>query len=415
MGVTHAEMNERSRLIERALRNRQTPATVVGGKVLPAFEEYLLRPEPGTRVEQVRAAVYDLRLALGREDVRIGQSGTHLAVQVPRAVPQSVTLSDLIRKRNALDTPSFTAVMGVADDGSVLQARLIAPEVAHVLISGTTGSGKTSLALSMMQSLVRKHRPSELGLVLIDPKGSVGWVSRPHALVSPAREPQAALDALARVVKVMEGRVPHRDPLPRIVVYVDELADLVMSTSGAATEPITRIAQRGREVGVHLIACTQKPSAREIGTLLKANLPLRLCGRVLSPEDARVACGLPATGAESLRGNGDFLAVVGGRTVRFQAALPDPVDMCVPVAVVPAVVAAPVENVGVEKAPAEVVAEGEAAGIDEESVRAAVVILERRHLAVTRSRVLALLGYRQAGGASRRLNEIGEKLEIAWA
>jgi len=131
-----------------------------------------------------------------------------------------------------------------------------------------------------------------------------------------------AIAALTRVVTAMEGRNTQVDPQPRVAIYVDELADLVQTGGAPVIELLTRIAQRGREAGFHLIACTQKPSAKVIGSLLKANLPLRLVGRVISAEDARVATGISGSSAEKLMGSGDFIAVTAGRVIRFQAAMP---------------------------------------------------------------------------------------------
>jgi S-DNA-T family DNA segregation ATPase FtsK/SpoIIIE len=161
---------------------------------------------------------------------------------------------------------------------------------------------------------------------VIDPKRShdplfVQGVSR-HLLLGVAGTPEESLAALARVVEVMEKRPLSRDPSPRIVVYVDEMADLCQVGGARVVELLTRIAQRGREAGIHLIGCTQKPSSKAIGSLLKANLPLRLVGRVVSAEDARVASGMAGTGAEKLLGSGDFIAVAMGKVIRFQAALP---------------------------------------------------------------------------------------------
>jgi S-DNA-T family DNA segregation ATPase FtsK/SpoIIIE len=141
-------------------------------------------------------------------------------------------------------------------------------------------------------------------------------------LLSVAHSPEQGLAALKKVLDVMDKRAVDRDPLPRVVVYVDEMADLCQTGGTAVVDALTRIAQRGREAGIHLVACTQKPSAKAIGTLLKANLPLRLVGRVVSAEDARVSTGMPGTGAERLSGSGDFLAVASGRVIRFQAAMP---------------------------------------------------------------------------------------------
>jgi len=310
--------------IEAVLRERKAPAAVVGGKVLPGFVEMLLRPAPGTRVNQVKALQADLALALGNSNVRVTQSGTHLAVQIPREARAPVRLATLMASLR--DVPLHTAVLGLAEDGATLMACLASPEVAHILIAGATGSGKTSLAHSILLSLCQLHRPSQFGLVVVDPKrnqdSAFVRATEKHRLLDVAHSPEEATAALARVMEVMERRAGHSEPLPRVALYVDEMADLVQTGGSRIVDLLTRIAQRGREAGIHLIACTQKPSAKAIGTLLKANLPLRLVGRVVSAEDARVAAGMPGTGAEKLSGSGDFIAVTGGRVIRFQAALP---------------------------------------------------------------------------------------------
>jgi S-DNA-T family DNA segregation ATPase FtsK/SpoIIIE len=128
------------------------------------------------------------------------------------------------------------------------------------------------------------------------------------------------IERLGYLVSEMEHRDRELITRPRIVIVVDELAD-VIETGGAAMESaLTRLVQRGRSAGVSLIACTQKPTARAVGTLMKANFPVRLVGRVASAEDARVAAGIGGTGAEKLAGRGDFLLVAGGQIIRFQVA-----------------------------------------------------------------------------------------------
>jgi S-DNA-T family DNA segregation ATPase FtsK/SpoIIIE len=227
---------------------------------------------------------------------------------------------------SAGDPPPYTAVLGLAEDGATLMACLASPDVSHVLIAGATGSGKTSLAHSILLSLCQFHRPSAFGVVVIDPKRNdeaafTSGVSR-HTLLPIARTTEDAVATLIRIVAVMEKRPTGQEPMPRVAVYVDEMADLCQTGGAEVIDLLTRIAQRGRESGIHLIACTQKPSAKAIGSLLKANLPLRLVGRVVSAEDARVSTGMPGTGAEKLMGSGDFIAVTSGRVIRFQAALP---------------------------------------------------------------------------------------------
>lgn len=311
--------------IEAVLRERRAPAQVVGGKVLPTFVEMLLRPAPGVKVSQLRALQADLALALGNANVRLVQNGEHLAVHIPRAQRAVVRLSALLKRVKR--APGCSAVLGLAQDGSVLMANFAAAEVSHTLIAGATGSGKTMLARSIALSLCALYHPAEVGLVVIDPKRSaeVGFEQaiRRHLLLPIVREAERAAAVLQRVAEVMERRTVGGGVQPRVVVYVDEAADVCQVGGSAVVGLLTRLAQRGREAGIHLVVCTQKPSARAVGSLLKANLPLRLVGRVVSAEDARVAAGIGGTGAEKLLGSGDFLAVNGGQVVRFQAALLD--------------------------------------------------------------------------------------------
>jgi S-DNA-T family DNA segregation ATPase FtsK/SpoIIIE len=226
-------------------------------------------------------------------------------------------------------------VLGLCDDGAPLLMRLSSPDVAHVLISGTTGSGKTALCQTMILSLAMTHRRSQLQFVLIDPKrrAFAPFASLPHLLRPIIGDVAEAVDVLGEIVQLMDTRpccapgvrgqgdsAAEYSVTPRIVVVLDELADLMQVGGQALAEPLTRLAQRGREAGIHVIACTQKPSSQVMGTLIRANFPARLVGKVVSPEDARVAAGIGGTGAEKLAGRGDFIAVAAGQVLRFQAA-----------------------------------------------------------------------------------------------
>jgi S-DNA-T family DNA segregation ATPase FtsK/SpoIIIE len=318
------KLNRTADRIEAVLRERHAPAAVVGGKVLPGFVEMLLRPAPGTKVNQVKALQADIALAVGKSNVRIAQSGTHLAVQIARESREPVKLSNLLDQLGEM--PRYTAVLGLSEDGAPLLARLVSPDVGHLLIAGTTGSGKTSLAQSIVLSLCEHHRPHELGLIVLDPKrrerDPFARMIHKHLLQPIAHTREEVTGAVNKVLDVMERRSVDTEPTPRIVVYADELADLCQMGGEDLILSLTRIAQRGREPGVHLLACTQKPSSKAIGSLLKANLPLRLVGRVMSADDARMAAGIAGSGAERLSGCGDFIAVTGTKTIRFQAALP---------------------------------------------------------------------------------------------
>jgi S-DNA-T family DNA segregation ATPase FtsK/SpoIIIE len=320
--------------IEMVLASHKAPARVTGGVVTPRVVQFHLAPAMGTKVNKLQALADDLALALGVPDVRVSRQGSSVKLEVPREDTQPVKLLPLIARLmqgNALHAgystspaiPPFTAVLGLCDDGAPLLMRLSSPDVAHVLISGTTGSGKTAISQTMVLSLAMTHRRSQLQFVLIDPKRSAfeRFAALPHMLWPIIGDAKAGAAALDELVRLMEAR-SNSGTEPRIVVVIDELADLMHANAAgkALADPLTRLVQRGREAGVHIVACTQKPSSQVLGPLIKANFPARLVGRVVSPEDARVASGIGGTGAERLTGHGDFLAVAAGQVVRFQAA-----------------------------------------------------------------------------------------------
>ncbi len=218
--------------------------------------------------------------------------------------------------------PPVTAVLGVDQQGAPLLLRLPSPDVAHALIAGTTGSGKTALARSIIASLVMFNSRRTLQLVLIDPKGRGfgSFAGLGHLLAPVINRCDEALSMLRRLVDEMERRDREGRCEPHLVVVLDELADLVQVGGKEMEAALTRLTQRGREAGIHLVACTQKPTAAVIGGLVKSNFPVRLVGAVTSPEDAKVATGLAQTGAEGLLGQGDFLVVARGEVTRMQAA-----------------------------------------------------------------------------------------------
>jgi S-DNA-T family DNA segregation ATPase FtsK/SpoIIIE len=207
------------------------------------------------------------------------------------------------------------------------------PNSPHLLVAGTTGSGKTNLLRGLALSLASFHTPHELALLLLDPKGvDFHPLARlPHLALPLLVDPVDAVSALGRVVVELEAR-KHRagsqpgtslSPVqtPRLVLIIDELADL-MDVAGSQVEAaIKRILQVGRGLGIHVIGATQKPLASVIGSVVKANFPVRLVGKVASSDDARVASGVGGTGAERLPGLGSFLLVHGSELRRVQAYL----------------------------------------------------------------------------------------------
>lgn len=324
--------------IEAVLAQHKVPARVTGGNVSPRWIQFQVMPALGAKVSKIKGLAEELALALGSETCRVSRQGGMVSVEIPRYDPQIIGLLSLQQKlKTQGGIPFGTAVLGLADDGMPLLVRLPSPQVAHVLIAGTTGSGKSALAKTIIASLALAHRPSQIGFVLIDPKrrafGTFGGL--PHLLRPVLSEPEAIAQTLQMLVELMisrdlEGRKvasAGQNGEPRVVVVIDELADLLMATGRETQQALTRLSQRGREAGLHLIACTQKPASQVVGSLAKANFPVRLVGRVTSPEDAKVATGYAGTGAERLRGPGDFIAVNGGQMTRFQAAYVSPQDM----------------------------------------------------------------------------------------
>ena len=337
--------------IEAVLARHKVSARVTGGLVSPRWIQFQVLPALGARVSKIKGLAEELALALGTDTCRISRRGATLSIEIPRADPQPVRLLSLMQRlllpgdRSAPRSgaakrqpiPFGTAVLGMAEDGVPLLLRLPSPQVAHVLVAGTTGSGKSALAQTIIASLALNHRPSQMGFILIDPKRRAfgPLAGLPHLLRPVLSEPEVVAHTLHMLVELMlerdrEGRLPvsaGQAGEPRVVVVIDELADLLMATGKETQTALTRLAQRGREAGLHLVACTQKPASQVVGSLAKANFPVRLVGRVTSPEDAKVATGYGGTGAERLRGPGDFIAVTGGQATHFQAAYVSPQEM----------------------------------------------------------------------------------------
>ena len=341
--------------IEAVLAHHKVPARVTGGTVTPRWIRFQVVPALGARIASITGLAEELAAALDAPTVRVARQGATIAVEVPRDDPHPVRLLPLLQGLHTV--PPVTAVLGIAEDGVPLLIRLPSPDVAHILVAGTTGSGKTALLRAMVLSLAyfngagrTEHvamcpatcdpaplRPAtcDLRLVLIDPKGSAfrDLEGLPHLARPVIRDPAEAVEALGSLVRLMEvrSRQGYKDtrgeasplstsPLSTCILVIDELADLLMVAGAEAERPLTRLLQRGREAGIHVIAATQKPTAAVIGSLVKANFPVRLVGKVTSPEDARVATGWKGTGAERLLGRGDFIAVAEGQLHRFQAA-----------------------------------------------------------------------------------------------
>ncbi|HEY66484.1 MAG TPA: DNA translocase FtsK [Caldilineae bacterium] len=306
--------------IEAVLRSHRIPGRVWGGTVLPRVIRFELTTAMGTRVRQINNLAEEIAMALGVRSARVYRSGSKIHIEIPRERPGQVKLLSLCQRLKRV--PPLTAVLGIDDAGVPLLLKIPSPDVVHVLIAGTSGSGKTALLRSILLSLALYNPQAQLQLVLLDPKGRglAPLFDLPHLLFPPARDPEAVAEILNLLVEEMGRRDREQRSTPCIIVAVDELADLIEAGGALVASGIRRLAQRGREAGIHLVAATQKPTAAAVGSLAKANFPVRLVGAVTTPEEAKIATGLAGSGAEKLLGKGDFLLVSHGQTWRFQAA-----------------------------------------------------------------------------------------------
>jgi DNA segregation ATPase FtsK/SpoIIIE, S-DNA-T family len=325
-------LNFQADRIELVLASHKVPARVTGGTVSPRFVRFQISTPLGVKVRQVAGLTEEIALSLNSPNCRVYRQEGRLHLEVPRPQARAVGLLQLCQRLAAQhphDLPPVTAVLGLDEEGAPLLLRLPSPDVAHVLIAGTTGSGKTALARTIVASLALLNPQRSLQLVLIDPKGRglSPFAGLPHLLAPVVTDADEAVAMLHRLVAEMEHRDAQRRSEPRLVVVMDELADLLLVGGKPMENALTRLTQRGREAGIHLVVSTQKPSAALLGALIKSNFPARLVGSVASADDARVASGLPATGAERLLGQGDFLVVVKGQLSRLQAAYLDATEV----------------------------------------------------------------------------------------
>jgi len=331
----HTQLEFQSDRIEAVLAVHKVPGRVTGGTVTPRWVRFQVLPAIGTKISKIKGLSEELASALDAPNCRVSRRGAAVDIEVPRDNPEAVTLLPLFQQMSEEEggIPPVTAILGLAEDGAPLLIRLPSPDVAHILVAGTTGSGKTVLLQTLILSLCMANPPGSepgsqgegLNLVLIDPKGYAFRPFRglPHLARPIVRDSDEAAEALKSLVYLMEKRgtmETRRGRLPHVVVVIDELADLLMVSGAGLQQALTRLTQRGRETGIHVIAATQKPTTAVVGSLVKANFPVRLVGRVTSAQDARTATGWSGTGAERLLGRGDFIAVAEGRVMRFQVA-----------------------------------------------------------------------------------------------
>ncbi len=314
-------------VLVQALANFGVDATVVGEIAGPRVTRYELRLAPGTKVSKVAGLKDDLSYALATTEIRIlapipGKQA--VGVEVPNHSPNLVTLGDIHDDLPATSSP-LSVWLGKDISGNAVWTDLA--RMPHLLIAGTTGSGKSGCINTILSSILLRATPDEVRMILIDPKRiELGFYeSIPHLLTPVVSSPKTAAAALANVVGEMERRyermsqvrarsLPEMNralrgrgekPLPYLLVVIDELADLMMISPQDVEDAIIRLAQKSRAVGIHLVLATQRPSVDVITGMIKANVPSRIAFAVSSQTDSRVI--LDQSGAESLLGQGDML------------------------------------------------------------------------------------------------------------
>ena len=340
--MSQNEVGERAALLEKTLNDFGVDAKVINVTQGNSVTRYEVQPATGVKVSRITRLADDIALNMRAKTVRIeapipGKAA--VGIEVENAKPSPVLIRELIDSEEFMSAPSkIEFVVGKDISGNNIVADM--KDMPHLLVAGATGSGKSVCINSIIASFLYKAKPSELKLIMIDPKmvelGNYNGI--PHMLTPVVTDPRKAARALAIAVEEMEkryelfskeyvkdlesynekmrheGRYP--DCKPEIIIIIDELADLMMAAPNDVENAICRLAQKARAAGMHLIVATQRPSVDVVTGLIKANIPSRIAFTTTSSIDSRTI--LDTTGAEKLLGKGDMLFSPVGSTKPFR-------------------------------------------------------------------------------------------------
>ena len=339
------ELKQRARAIEAKCLEFDIQGRVTQINPGPVVTTFEFKPEAGIKYSRITSLTEDLCLALQAESILIERipGKSTIGIEVPNDRRQTIALRDIIEAPEFSNSPSkLTLAMGRDLHGRIRVTDLAA--MPHLLIAGSTGTGKSVFINSLLMSMLYKASPDEVKLVLVDPKRLELnlYENIPHLIAPVVTDPKIASNVLRNATREMENRLKllaqrgvrnidqynrtfrkeqslslfdnleetEHKPLPYLIIVIDELADLMMVDTNTVEESITRLAQMARAVGIHLILATQRPSVDVITGLIKANFPARISFRVASKVDSRTI--LDSNGSESLLGRGDMLYLPAG-------------------------------------------------------------------------------------------------------
>ncbi|MCE9499789.1 MAG: DNA translocase FtsK [Leptospira sp.] len=327
------EAENTGKKIEEIIKQFGYESKVVSFEKGPIITRYELTPPPGIKLSRITSLSDELKLYLEVESIRIvapipGKS--MIGIEVPNRKRENVFLGDVLRENSAVRTSKDLSIV-IGKDISGKNVSIDLNRLPHLLVAGTTGSGKSVAMNSMISSLLFTKSPEDVRFIMIDPKmvEFALYENVPHLLMPVITDPRKATKALSWAIQEMEARyinvsnlkcrdlktfnekvelAPYNQKykkMPYIVIFIDELSDLMMVSGKDLEDYITRISQKARAVGIHLVMATQRPSVDVITPLIKANCPARIAFQVAQKTDSRVI--MEANGAESLLGKGDFL------------------------------------------------------------------------------------------------------------
>ena len=343
--MDEADLKERARAIEAKCREFDVGGHITQINPGPVVTTFEFKPEAGIKYSRITGLADDLCLALQAESILIERipGKSTVGIEAPNPHRETIALREAVECPDFVNSPSkLTLAMGKDLIGRLRVTNLA--EMPHLLIAGSTGTGKSVFLNALIISMLYKATPDELKLVMVDPKRlELGlYEDIPHLLAPVVTDPKVASNVLRNATREMERRLKllaqrgvrnidqynrqfqkqeslslfdnldgeEHKPLPYIVIVIDELADLMMVDTNNVEESITRLAQMARAVGIHLILATQRPSVDVITGLIKANFPARISFRVAGKVDSRTI--LDSNGAEALLGRGDMLYLPAG-------------------------------------------------------------------------------------------------------